>query len=93
MAFDSSLPYSGSQSEIFNSFTSSPLAPDSSPRTASLRPSVLVANRGEIAIRIIRATHELGMKAVAIYSHEDRLRLIYFLLIVCIVTKRTNHTN
>ncbi|WFD33379.1 pyruvate carboxylase [Malassezia cuniculi] len=33
---------------------------------------LLVANRGEIAIRIFRTAHELGMKTVAIYSHEDR---------------------
>ena len=36
---------------------------------------LLVANRGEIAIRIIRAAHELGMKAISIYSHEDRLSM------------------
>ncbi len=33
---------------------------------------LLVANRGEIAIRVFRSTHELGMRTVAIYSHEDR---------------------
>lgn len=32
---------------------------------------VLVANRGEIAIRIMRACHELGIKTVGIYSKED----------------------
>jgi acetyl/propionyl-CoA carboxylase alpha subunit len=32
---------------------------------------VLVANRGEIALRIIRACHEMGMEAVAIYSDAD----------------------
>ena len=32
---------------------------------------VLIANRGEIAVRIIRACHEMGMAAIAVYSDAD----------------------
>lgn len=39
---------------------------------------LLVANRSEIAIRIFRSAHELGMRTVAIYAHEDRFALHRF---------------
>jgi pyruvate carboxylase len=39
---------------------------------------LLAANRSEIAIRVFRAAHELGIRTVAIYSHEDRFALHRF---------------
>lgn len=33
---------------------------------------ILIANRGEIAVRIIKACKEMGIKSVAIYSEADK---------------------
>ncbi|WP_137919292.1 pyruvate carboxylase [Hydrogenophaga sp. 2FB] len=40
--------------------------------------SILIANRGEIAIRVMRAASELGIRTVAVYSNEDRFALHRF---------------
>src|ERR1051326_250607 len=49
--------------------------PDTSTRPIR---KLLVANRSEIAIRVFRTAHELGIRTVAIYSHEDRFALHRF---------------
>src|SRR5688572_23453967 len=51
------------------------------PVSGFLMPAIrklLVANRSEIAIRVFRTAHELGIRTVAIYSHEDRYALHRF---------------
>lgn len=47
---------------------------------------VLIANRGEIALRILRTCHEMGIETVAAYTKvdEDLLHLKYATDIVCI---------
>src|SRR6202453_2531422 len=44
------------------------------PQPAPIK-SLLIANRGEIAIRVMRAAAELGLRTVAIHSREDRFSL------------------
>ena len=36
---------------------------------------ILIANRGEIAVRIIRACRNMGIRSVAVYSKEDAKNL------------------
>ena len=40
--------------------------------------SILIANRGEIAIRVMRAANELGIRTIGIYANEDRFALHRF---------------
>ncbi len=54
--------------------------PDSSrpSRPVSSPPKLLIANRSEIAIRVMRAATELGLRTVAIYAEEDRFSMHRF---------------
>ncbi len=50
------------------------------PGSQAVRPirRLLAANRSEIAIRVFRSAHELGIRTIAIYAHEDRFALHRF---------------
>src|ERR1700756_686927 len=58
--------------------------PEESPPPSTLSPAVrsfrklMAANRSEIAIRVFRSAHELEIRTVAIYAHEDRFALHRF---------------
>ena len=39
---------------------------------------ILIANRGEIAIRVMRAANEMGKSTVAVFAKEDKLSLHRF---------------
>ncbi|MBY0527460.1 MAG: pyruvate carboxylase [Gemmataceae bacterium] len=50
---------------------------ESAPAPRPIR-KLLVANRSEIAIRVFRTAHELNVRTIAVYSHEDRFALHRF---------------
>src|SRR5436190_6380349 len=52
--------------------------PSSSAKIPRLIKKLLVANRSEIAIRVMRAANELGLRTVAIYAEEDRFSMHRF---------------
>jgi pyruvate carboxylase len=54
------------------------MTPDNSSAAPLPFRTLLVANRSEIAIRVFRTATELGIRTVAVYSHEDRFALHRF---------------
>ncbi len=54
------------------------MSPEKKPTEQKQFQKILIANRGEIAIRVMRAANEMGKKTVAVYAKEDKLGLHRF---------------
>lgn len=72
LAYRPAAAVAGQKRQVVAPLSTQPIVPGDGSKFKMPFKSLMAANRGEIAVRIMRAGNELGLRTVGIFSKEDR---------------------